>query len=175
MPLRTLFRMAMPALAALAISACGWHLRGEIPGSKEARTLFVSGIGPRVPFYSDFTQIFITSGGILATVPSQASAVVHIVSADHQRRPITLSQQGRANTFDLSFRVIYDVRTPKGEILIPKQELEVRRDYFNDQISPLGQGEEEAMYRVEMQKDAAKTLLRRVIYTLRQQKSASPS
>jgi LPS-assembly lipoprotein len=166
-------RPALPLVAALALAACGWHLRGELPGTVSEKTLFVTGLGPKSPFYGDFVQTLSYSGGTLAQAPAKASAVIHIASAQHIRRPITLSQQGRANTFDLSFRVVYDVRTPGGEILIPKQELEVRRDYFNDQISPLGQGEEEAMYRVEMQKEAAQSLLRRIIYSLRQRKSDS--
>jgi LPS-assembly lipoprotein len=163
---RTLFGSVAVVLAILSLAGCGWHLRGEIPGSTADKTLFISGIGPRQPFYGDFTQALTYSGGFLAKTPKQASAVVHIVRAIHERRPITLSKQGRANTFDLTFRVLYDIRTPKGEVLVPQQELEIRRDYFNDQSSPLGQGEEEAQMRMEMQKEAAQALLRQVVYTL---------
>ena len=169
-----LLRKAMPLAAALILAGCGWHLRGELPGTTAEKTLFISGMSSKNPFYNDFNQTLTYSGGSLAKAPSLASAVVHILSANHLRRPITLSQQGRANTFDLTFRVIYEVRTPKGEMLVPRQELEIRRDYFNDQSSPLGQGEEEAMYRMEMQKEAAQALLRRVFYSLRQRQSEPP-
>ncbi len=173
---RALFRTAAVLSASLMLAACGWHLRGDMPGTQLEKTLFISGINARNPFYGDFAQTLANAGGTIAPSPGLANAVVHITSAKHTRRPITLSQQGRANTFDLNYRVIYDVRTPKGEILIPQQELEVRRDSFNDQSSPLGQGEEEAMYRAEMQKEAARTLLRQVAYTLRQQrKTANPT
>ncbi|BBL76612.1 LPS assembly lipoprotein LptE [Methylomagnum ishizawai] len=169
-------RLAAPLSAALALAACGWHLRGEMPGTKLENTLYLSGITNKNPFYGDFNQTLNNLGGALAPTPGLASAVVHITSAAHTRRPITLSQQGRANTFDLTYRVVYDVRSPKGEILIPQQELEIRRDYFNDQTTPLGQGYEEDMYRQEMQKEAARTLLRQVSYTLRQQrKTANPT
>jgi LPS-assembly lipoprotein len=162
----------MALVLAVLQAGCGWHLRGEIPGSKEEKTLFVSGIGPRQPFYNDFTQVLTYSGGTLAKTPGQASAVINIVRAVHERRPITLSKQGRANTFDLTFRLLYDIRTSKGEVLVPQQELEIRRDYFNDQSSPLGQGEEEALMRVEMQKEAAQALLRQVVYILNRKTAA---
>jgi LPS-assembly lipoprotein len=168
-----LSRFAAAALAA-TLAGCGWHLRGEIPGTAVAKTIYVTGIGHSNPFYGDFAQVLSYSGGTLAQTPGQAGAVVNIASAQHLRRPITLSAQGRANTFDLTFRVIYQIQSPKGEVLVPQQEMEVRRDYFNDQISPLGQGEEEALLRQEMEKEAAQTLLRRVVFTLGKLPSAPP-
>ncbi|MGZ8218395.1 LPS-assembly lipoprotein LptE [Methylomagnum sp.] len=161
-----LFRFAALGLAVVSMAGCGFHLRGEMPGSAESKTLYLSGLSTRNSFYGDLAQVLSYSGGSLATAPAKAGAVVNVTLARHERRALTLSGQGRANTFDLTFRVIYDVRSPKGEILVPMQEMEVRRDYFNDQASPLGQGEEEALMRQEMEKEAAQTLLRRIVYTL---------
>jgi LPS-assembly lipoprotein len=171
---RTLSRCAALALTA-SLAGCGWHLRGEIPGTAQAKTIYLTGIAPNNPFYGDFAQVLGTSGGTLAQRPSQAGAVVNIASARHLRRPITLSAQGRANTFDLTFRVIYEIQTPKGEVLVPQQEMEVKRDYFNDQSSPLGQGEEEALLRQEMEREAARTLLRRVVFSLSKLPPAPPA
>jgi outer membrane lipopolysaccharide assembly protein LptE/RlpB len=50
----------------------------------------------------------------------------------------------------------------------------VRREYFNTQGSPLGQGLEEVQIRGEMEMEAAQTLLRQVVFTLRD-KPANPS
>jgi LPS-assembly lipoprotein len=52
-------------------------------------------------------------------------------------------------------------------VLLPRQDIEVRRDYFNDQTLPLAQVAEEGVMRVEMQKEAAQALLRRTISALR--------
>jgi LPS-assembly lipoprotein len=151
---------------ALSLAACGFHLRGSIPDQAIAKTLFIEGLGRNEPFSQEFSQILSYSGGSIAATPAQAGAVIRIVRAKHERRPISLSKQGRANTFDLTFLVIYDVATPQGEILLPRQEIEIKRDYFNDQTSPLGQAAEESLMRQEMQKEAAQLLLRRVVYGL---------
>jgi LPS-assembly lipoprotein len=161
-----LFRWTAAAVLAAALAGCGFHLRGEIPGTAAEKTIYVAGLGRTNPLYGNFAQALSYSGGILAQKPADARAVVNIASARHLRRPITLSAQGRANTFDLILRVVYQIQTPKGEVLVPQQELEIRRDYFNDQSSPLGQGEEEALMRQEMEKEAAQTLLRRVVFSL---------
>jgi len=77
-----------------------------------------------------------------------------------------LSRAGRSVMYDLSYRVVYDVRTPKGEVLLPRQEIETKRDYFNDQTLPLGQAEEEGLIRQELEKEAAQALLRRAVFAL---------
>jgi LPS-assembly lipoprotein len=159
--------------AMFLLAGCGFHLRGDIPGTTKDKTIFVSGTNSG-SFYNSFTQALAIAGGISAAKSQDASAVVHIASARHIRRPITLSAIGRANMFDLTFRVIYDIQNPKGDILIPEQELNIRREYFNTQASPLGQGLEEVQLRQEMEQEAAQTLLRRVVFSLRD-KNASAS
>lgn len=152
---------------ALTLAACGFHLRGNIQQDSLARSIYVEGDTRYDAFTGEFTQLLATSGGILAHSQNDAGAVIHIARARLERRPITLSKQGRANTYDLVFRMEYDVMTPKGEILLPNQEIEIRRDYFNDQTSPLSQAAEENLIRQEMQREAAQLLLRRIVYGLR--------
>jgi LPS-assembly lipoprotein len=159
-------RLLAPGLAGLLLAGCGFHLRGELPEKSAARNLYITGIGPGNPFYGDLTRMLGDYGGQVAPKPDQAGAIVRVISAGHYRRPITLSSGGRANSFDLSFRVVYGIDSPKGEELVPEQELIIRRDYFNQQLSPLGQGSEEAQLRQEMEYEAAQAMLRRVIFRL---------
>ncbi|MBP1149714.1 MULTISPECIES: LPS-assembly lipoprotein LptE [Methylocaldum] len=163
---RSLAKAAVSAIFALLLSACGFHLRGSLPATMVAKTFYIDGLGRGDLFVQEFSQILSYSGGNLAAAPSQAGAVIHIVQARQDRRPIGLSKQGRANLFDLSYRVVYEVSTPQGEILLPRQELELKRDYFNDQTSPLSQTQEEYQIQQEMQREAAQLLFRRVAYAL---------
>lgn len=154
-------------MACLMLPACGFHIRGELPGTQKEKTVFITGLSKSNPLYINLAQDVASGGGIMASKPADASAVINVVRAIHLRRPITLSAAGRANMFDLTFRVVYDVHNPKGDVLIPEQELDVRREYFNTQGSPLGQGYEEVQMREEMEKEAARTLLRQVVFNLR--------
>jgi len=167
-------RIGSLTICLLLLAGCGFHLRGDIPGSTQEKTLFLSGVSKGNSFYTDFNKSLIAGGGIMAAKPAGASAIINVTTVRHLRRPITLSAVGRANMFDLTFRVIYEVQTPKGDILIPEKELLVRREYFNTQGSPLGQGLEEVQIRSEMEMEAAQTLLRQVVFTLRD-KPANPS
>ena len=167
-PLKSLLKLgfALP----LIFAACGYHLRGEIPGDPKEKTMYLVGIGPSNPFYGDFTFLLTSAGGKVANQASEAGVIVNIISANHLRRNITLSAVGQANMFELTFRVRYDVENTKGDILLAEQEINTRREYFNTQSSPLGMGYEEAEIRTEMQKDAAQTLLRRILFSLEESK-----
>jgi len=158
----------------IAMTGCGYHLRGDIPGTAQEKTLMMTGVSKSNPLYVAFSQDLTSRGGTLATKSTSASAIVNVLRAYHIRRPITLSSAGRANMFDLTFRVVYEVQSPKGEVLIPEKELMVRREYFNTQSSPLGQGYEEVQMRSEMEKEASQTLLRQIVFTLRE-KNTHPS
>jgi LPS-assembly lipoprotein len=172
--MRKLLAGTAAAVTVICLAGCGFRLRGEAAGSAPDAAVQITGIGQGNPFYADFVQELSNSGGRLAQKRDQARAIVNVQLARHERRALTLSSQGRANTFDLNFRLVYSIQSPTGETLVPQQELEIRRDYFNDQSSPLGQGEEEAQMRLEMEKEAARALYRRVVFSLRK-KTASRS
>jgi LPS-assembly lipoprotein len=152
--------------AVLAVTAgCGFHLRGS-GGPTFAKGILLQGIGTSNALYGDFNTALRLVGGRLVKSPAEAAGIVHVYRAYHSRRSLTLSRFGRSTEFDLFYRIVYDVRTPEGEVLLPRQDIEVRRDYFNDQTLPLAQVAEEGVMRTEMQQEAAQTLLRRAISAL---------
>ena len=130
---------ALILIASLALSACGFHLRGSEGGAKLAQKLYIEGPGSGGNFQSVFSTALTDVGGGIVKTPIAASGIVHLYQATYLRQPITLSRTGRANGYDLSYRIVYDVRSPKGEVLQTRKEFEVKRDYFNDQTLPLAQ------------------------------------
>lgn len=157
--------LRLPALLVLIglLAACGFHPRGGLPDQVKDKTIAMTGIGPNVNLYNLFVQRLRIAGGKFTNKSADAAAVVNILKQRHIRRPITLSAVGRANMFDLNYLVVYEVHDNKGHIISKAKELVVRREYFNTQASPLGQGIEEQTYRSEMEGEAATILLRQVI------------
>lgn len=158
------FRLAIIAIMAV-LAGCGFHLRGSA-GPTFAKGILLQGINAGNPLYNDFSGALTLVGGHLVKTPGEAAGIVYVHKAYHSRRSLTLSRFGRSTEFDLFYRIVYDVRSPTGEVLLPRQDIEVRRDYFNDQTLPLSQVAEEGVMRLEMQKEAAQTLLRRTISVL---------
>lgn len=161
---RTAFFTGVLAVLCVSLAACGFHLRGSGPAI--AQDLYLEGLSPHDSFVGTFGSTMSLAGGKLVSNANQAGAVIHIYKAAHLRRYLALSQAGRSVQYDLSYRVLYDVRTPKGEVLLPRQEIETKRSYFNNQSLPLGQMEEEGVIREELEKQAAEILLRRAVLVL---------
>jgi len=166
---RRLFGVCVLAVA-VSVSGCGFHLRGSVSGA--AQNLYLEGLAPGDAFDLQFDRAVELAGARTAPTPSQASGVVHIYQLLSQRRPLTLGRFGRANEFDLIYRLAFDIRTPRGEIISPRQEIELHRDYYNDQSLPIAQQEEEGLIRVEMRKEIAQALVRRAAYAI--QTAAQP-
>jgi len=175
LPLRLLRTAAWGLAACLALSACGFHLRGSDSGNALAQKLYIEGPGSGGTFLGVFGTALTDVGGSIVGNPAAASGVIHLYRANYQRQPITLSRTGLATGYDLSYRVVYEVRTPKGEVLQPRKEFEIKRDYFNDQTLPLAQLSEEGLIREEIEKEAAQSLLRRVVNLLKQAPADSPA
>ncbi len=157
------------ALAALAVllAGCGFHLRGSGGDNSFAQRLFLQGPGSTGAFAGVFGSTLNSVGGSVVSNPAQSTGIVYIYRASFQRQPITLSRIGLATGFDLSYRIVYDVRTPKGEIIQSRREFEVKRDYFNDQSLPLAQIAEEGQITEALTNEAAQSLLRRVVNQLK--------
>ena len=160
--------LRLPSLLVLIglLTACGFQLRGGLPDSIKNKPIAVTGIGPSINLYSLFQKRVEVAGGKLSTRVADAAIVVNILKQRHIRRPITLSAVGRANMFDLNYIVVYEVHDNKGHVLSKPRELAIRREYFNTQASPLGQGLEEQQYRTEMENEASLTLMRQVTLIL---------
>ncbi len=151
----------------LVLPACGFHTRGTLALPAEMQKVYLAGIAPNDPFAQDFSQLLTQAGGSLTQDPKQANSTLRIFSIAQPRRAITLSQAGRATEYDLFFRIVMQVSDAKGEAVLPQQEIEIKRDYYNDQRLIIAQGEEEALIRAEMRREAAQAVLRRLIYALK--------
>lgn len=149
-------------LAAVLLSGCGFRLRGIETADGVGQQLFIekpgaTRVGAQIP------EVVRLTGAEISRNMAEAKGVIRILREIDERRIMSLNLGGRGNLFDLYTRVRYEVTTPQGEIIIPPEELVVKREYFNNQLSPIGQGEEEALLRTEMEREVAETLVRRVL------------
>lgn len=148
-------------------SACGFHLRQPVELPPGMNKVYVEGISQYSPFLSYFYQAIRLSDGHLTSDLASAGLVLNVLDEQLHRREVSLSESGKANEYELSYGLIYEVRTPEGEIISPRQTIYVLRDYFNPQINVIGKSEEEHLIRQEMYKEAVRTLLRRTQIALR--------
>ena len=163
MNLRASFLIAVLISLSLALSACGFRLRGsgsvELP--PQLRKVLVVGIPNYDPLLFHLQESLTFSGGTLTANPAEAELILQIYESKMRRNEISITQRGTANEYELDYRLDYELRTKDGKAVLPRDTLELNRDYFNPQIDVIGKAEEESDLMQGIYKEAVRTILRR--------------
>ncbi len=152
-------RTFLAAAAPLALSACGFKLRGAPDfsfktiaiGSAEASSL------------GNELKRSIASGGAVQVLPvAQAQVVLDVLTDQREKVVVGLNASGQVREFQLRIRFRFRLRTPDGKELIPSTELLQQRDIsFNESAVLSKEAEENLLYR-DMQTDIVQQLMRRL-------------
>lgn len=143
----------------LALSACGFHLRGQYA----------------LPFASVYVSTpaaSIVAGDIkreLANIPTKlmpsakdADAELKIIEDKRDRQILSLSGAGRVREYELRLRVAYQLMDATGKVLIPTSEIKLSRILSYDDSRIIAKQQEEALLFQDMERDAVGQILRRM-------------
>lgn len=157
------WRSGVVVLVVLALSACGFHLRGVQPG--------VAGLSVQVVSATPFGELEqLLADGIrqadmtVVDAASDANMVVQLRSERLTRRVQTVNTTGRASDYELILSVEYVLASPSATADIPARKLESRREYNFSNTELLGKAEEESLLVQEMRRDIVSRLLRQLAY-----------
>jgi len=140
------------------LTACGYHLRGSIDLSEKLARVAMQSAS--IDLQNAMKQLLQGSGATLVAKPSAATLVIQLQQEDMQRRVLSLDSTGRANEFELTYRLRYRLLNAKGKPLVDKPLVaELHRTYFNNQIDILAKNNEERVIRQELYRQAAERIL----------------
>ncbi len=151
-------RAIFSVMLALAISACGFHLRGQatLPYS----TLYVSGPSG-TSLTRSLTRVLKSSGVKVVERQADAEVGLIILSDTREKSILSLSGAGRAQEYELRERVSFRIVTA-NEPDLPASEIVTQRTIsFNDAQVLAKESEESLLYR-DMENDTVQQLLRRL-------------
>lgn len=151
-------------LLATTLTACGFHPRGAYSLPIELKQVYLEGGSPALR--EQMKQQLNQSHSQLASSRENASMVIKLLDENFQRRGVSLSERGKTNEYELIYRVEYELATPKDAVLLERQPLEIRRDYYNDQQAVLARDNEENTLRGEMTQQTVRTLLNQARFAL---------
>ncbi|MCL7422723.1 MAG: LPS assembly lipoprotein LptE [Methylobacter sp.] len=146
-------------MMALLLGACGYHLRGALDLPEGMKNVYVDGGSP--PLREQFKRSLKSSAGKFANSPEGAGMIIKIFGEDLNRRALSLGSRGIANEFELYYRLEYELLGSGNSVLMPRQPVEIRRDYFNDQQDIMAKDTEEDVIRNEMYQQAVRTIVDR--------------
>lgn len=154
-------RISKPAvlIAALMITACGYHLRGSYDLPKGMNKIFLQGGSPLLQ--EQLNNALKSSSGQIVDSPEKANVVLRIFNDGIERRTLSLSGRGRSNDIELAGHLEFDVLDSKNGVLVPREPLDFRREYFNDQQDVIAKDNEETVIRKEMYLQVVRQIINR--------------
>ena len=143
-----------------ALTACGFHLRGEAHYTFD--TLFLNSPAAQ-PLTTDLKRSLQGIGTAqLVPSPETAQVILDITSVENNKQILSLSGGGKVREFLLTKRVLFRVRDSAGNDWLPTSEVLVRRSYtYNDTEALAREAQEQRLWR-EMQDDAVAQIVRRL-------------
>ena len=76
--------------------------------------------------------------------------------------PLSVDARGRAQEFSLRYAVVFELRGADGEILVPRQVVELSRDYVSPPTNSIGTDSEREILARELRREMGASILRRI-------------
>jgi outer membrane lipopolysaccharide assembly protein LptE/RlpB len=157
----TSFRTLLLALAIAGLAACGFKLRQEITLPATLATLRVEVVDPYSPLQRNLEQAMRRAGAELVETGREA-AVLRVVTSRLDRVPLSVGDTGRVQEYLLKYIVEFELVDIAGTQVLPRQTVELERDYSFDTAAAFGTPGEEELVKAELERDMVAAILRRI-------------
>ena len=155
------FRFATLILV-LALSACGFHLRGAMALPYNLDPVKVVSTDRYSPLALTLAEALTRAGATPATADTENPAVLELLAERWGDTPVSVDERGRAQEFSLRYAVVFELRRADGSPMVPQQTIELARDYISVPTQSEGtEGERDILVR-ELQREMAAAVLRRI-------------
>jgi len=144
----------------IALSACGFHLRGasEFP----FKTIYVSG-SEVTPFGVALRRnLKGQENAKLVDSQSEADVVLQIMSERPEKVILSLTVQGLVREYTLNSFLTFQVIAQNGKVILPPTTIQLHRVISYNENVVLSKAAEEAMLFKDMQTDMVQQLVRRL-------------
>lgn len=149
-------------LMALLLSACGFHLRGEVQLAPQLGKIHIQGGDRYDPLVRELARALTSAGAAVVADPQAASAVLQILENTGKRRVLSVRATGKVQEYELYQTFKFRVRDAAGTELLGAQQLEVTREYLFDADDVLSKSSEDEALRRDMRRDLVRLAMLRL-------------
>jgi len=170
-----LLRPLVLVVLALALSACGFHLRDALLLPQDLGPLRVVSPDPYSPLAQSLSEALARAGAKPAAEGATGDvATLRVVSERWGNTPLSVDQFGRAQEYTLRYAVIFRLNRADGSDLVPQQAIELSRDYIFVPTNASGAEGEREILTKELRREMVASILRRIDAASRAPAIAAP-
>ena len=160
---RTIFlRCSTIAAATLVLSACGFHMRGEVQLPPGMQRVHVQIADPYSPLGRDLEAALKRSGAKVENAAGDGIAEITIPAVSIAPIVRSVGANAFVNEFSMVYHVEMQITDANGKILMPKEVIEHSREFTFDQTQAIGTSAEQDEIKKEMERDMVPALLRKI-------------
>jgi len=147
---------------ALVLSACGFHLRDALVLPSDLGPVRVAATDRYSPLADSLTHSIERAGAQIAAPGDETATVIDLLSERWGDTPISVDQFGRAQEYSLRYAVVFEVRKADGTKPVPRQAVELSRDYVSNPVNSIGAEGERELLAKELRREMAASIIRRL-------------
>lgn len=165
-------RPLLIATLALAMTACGFHLRNALTLPSDLGPVRVVSANPYSPLAQSLARALERAGAAAVTDADPASpgpsssepavATLNVLSEKWADTPISVDQLGRAQEFTLRHAVVFNLKRADGSEAVPEQAIELAREFVAPPSDSIGRSSERELLARELQREMVAAILRRI-------------
>ncbi|MDH2918641.1 MAG: LPS assembly lipoprotein LptE [Sideroxydans sp.] len=153
-------RALILAVLMVALTGCGFHLRGQ--AGMPFKSIYLDVPNLNTPFINELRRNLIANKLQLASDAAQADVILNIVSELNDKQILTLGGTGRVSEFKLRTVVSLRAFDNQQRDWIRAEELSIEGDYSYDDTKILAKEAEEALLYNSMRTDMVQQIVRRL-------------
>ena len=161
MNLRNLSFLPTAALAVLLVG-CGFHLAKEAQLPASMKLVHIAITDPSSPLAKDLARALPRSGVKVVDEAGPGVAIMNITANSISTDVLSVGGNARANEYALRYHVEFEVDDAAGVAILPKQTVELSREFTFDSTQALGVAAEIDLLTKELEHDMVQTILRRI-------------
>lgn len=153
--------LCVVAFASL-LAGCGFHLRKEAQLPAAMQRVHIEIADPASPLAKDLAKALPRSGAQVVDKVEAGVAVMKISANTLSTDVLSVGGTARANEYALRYHVEFAVEDSAGTAILPKQTIELSREFTFDATQALGVASETELLGKELERDMVQTILRRL-------------
>jgi LPS-assembly lipoprotein len=156
------FRCITLVVALSTMSACGFHVRGEVQLPPGMQRVNVQIADPFSPLRRDLEAALARSGAKIENAAGDGIAEITISAVTLQPLVRSVGANAFVNEFSMVYHVEMHIEDANGKALMPKEVIEHSREFTFDATQAIGTNAEQDEIKKEMERDMVQALLRKI-------------
>ena len=159
-------RLLIVLCLSLLAAGCGFKPRASLAVASSLGPVAVSTADPYSPLGQNLATALERAGATPA-VAGQPAATLQVMTESMRTRPLTYESGASVREYQTLYRVEFQLTGADRTLQVPRQTVELTREYTYDAVGSIGTPAEERLLQEELRRDMVAAILRRLDAALR--------